>query len=195
LDFRVDAKVTGISVTANAIGGEDPSVGYYDRPVAFSNPLTGVVALVGAQPTADVATTDSKLARVVFTLAAGTTGYILALEPGATTYLGNITQPKLPGDSVVGTVSTAAIQGNLKFVLDSGSALATPGDNEFHYRVSHPTQTIDVNGSKLNVAQLDFSFDTNAAVGTTTASETLSMLFVETTQSPLQLTFNDFYLV
>jgi hypothetical protein len=93
-------------------------------------------------------------------------------------------------------VETVAVTaGKLIAVLDTGSTVATPGDNELHYRVSHPTQTINVNGSTLNVAQIDIRYDTNAAVGTTTARETLSMHIVDTTQSPLQLSFNDFYLV
>jgi hypothetical protein len=99
----------------------------------------------------------------------------------------------LPGDLLVGTLGVKA--GTLQIVKDAGAVVSSPGDNELHYLVTHPSQTINVNGSTLNVAQIDIRYDTNAAVGTTTASETLSMLFVETTQSPLQLTFNDFYLV
>jgi hypothetical protein len=182
LDFAVDASVTGISVAQNS--------GYFGTFVGAGNVSTGVVGVLGDSPA--FATNDA-LARITFTLAAGTTGYILALEAGTSTYAGSNTNPALPADLKVGTVPVTA--GKLIAVLDTGSTVATPGDNELHYRVSHPTQTINVNGSTLNVAQIDIRYDTNAAVGTTTASETLSMLFVETTQSPLQLSFNDFYLV
>jgi hypothetical protein len=96
----------------------------------------------------------------------------------------------LPEPLRLGTVAS----GQLIVLKDSGS-LGSVGDNELHYLVSHPTQTIDVNGSAVNVARLDFKFDTNSVAGSTAASDTISMLFVETPSAQLQLGFNDFYLI
>jgi Ca2+-binding RTX toxin-like protein len=167
-----------------------PTRSYYASVIGAGDELTGVVGIAGTKATVNGGT---NLGTVSFTLKVGATGFTIALESGASTFVGDQLTPALPGDIVVGTLPTRA--GEIKLINDSASTLGAVADNELHYRVSHPTQTINVNGSTLNVAQIDIRYDTNAAVGTTTASETLSMLFVETTQSPLQLSFNDFYLV